>query len=121
MKAQHEMTMEAALQLLAQFRQMHWSFPTSQGRPARWDAPEDWVRDIVGKKQAIVQAARFLVDLGEYDMATELAANAWRLWILSRDIEQGRQFLAEVLDKNHGKISRARSLALYGRLGSPRA
>ena len=108
------MTLEEALQLLAQTRQIHWSFPTSQGRPVKWDAPEDWVREIVGKKQAIVEAARFLVDYGEYDMAMELAANAWRLWILSRDIEQGRQFLAEVLDKSPGKISRARPLALYG-------
>ena len=114
MKAQQEMTLEEALQLLAQSRQIHWSFPTSQGRPVKWDAPEDWVREIVGKKQAIVEAARFLVDYGEYDMAVELAANAWRLWILSRDIEQGRQFLAEVLDESPGKISRARSLALYG-------
>ena len=86
MKAQQEMTLEEALQLLAQSRQIHWSFPTSQGRPVKWDAPEDWVREIVGKKQAIVEAARFLVDHGEYDMAMELAANAWRLWILSRDI-----------------------------------
>jgi len=108
------MTLEEALQLLAQSRQIHWSFPTSQGRPVKWDAPEDWVREIVGKKQAIVEATRFLVDYGENDMAMELAANAWRLWILSRDIEQGRQFLAEVLDKSPGKISRARSLALYG-------
>jgi hypothetical protein len=54
LKTQNEMTMEKALQLLAQSRQIHWSYLTSQGRPVKWDAPEDWVREIVGKKQAIV-------------------------------------------------------------------
>ncbi len=106
--------MNAALQQLEQSRQLRWAFPTSQGRPVRWDATEDWVEQIVEKKQPFVAATRFLLDSGKEDAALELPANSWRLWILSRDIEQGRLFLAEVLDKTPDRISRARSLALYG-------
>ena len=114
MMTQQEMTMDEAVRLLQVSREMHWSFPTSQGRPVRWDSSEEWVQQIILKKRPFVEAARFFLDNGKEDMATELAANAWRLWILSRDIEEGRQFLAEVLDRSPGKISRARSLALYG-------
>ncbi len=111
---QHEMTREKALQLLALSCQIEWSFPTSQGPPVRDDG-EDRIQQVLQKKQSFVEAARFLLENGEDDMSAELAANAWRLWLLSgKDIEQGRQFLAQVLDKNVGKISRARSLALYG-------
>ena len=46
--------------------------------------------------------------------AIEIAANAWRLWIVARDLDGGRAFLTSVLDKSEKKPSRARSLALYG-------
>jgi hypothetical protein len=51
---------------------------------------------------------------GDEKAAIEIAANAWRLWILARDLDGGRAFLASVLDKGEKKPSRARSLALYG-------
>lgn len=51
---------------------------------------------------------------GDEGGAVEIAANAWRLWIVARDLEGGRKFLASILDVEEKKPSRARSLALYG-------
>jgi tetratricopeptide (TPR) repeat protein len=59
-------------------------------------------------------AARFLVERGDQEDATELAANVWRLWMVSRDVEGGRAFLAPVLDAGAAEPTRARALALYG-------
>jgi ATP/maltotriose-dependent transcriptional regulator MalT len=79
----------------------------------RGDEPE-WLRRLLAAGDSIVDAARFFVENGEEEAATELAANVWRLWIMSRDIDCGRAFLAEVLDRPGGQPSRARALALYG-------
>jgi len=51
---------------------------------------------------------------GDEEGAVEIASNAWRLWVVARDVAGGRAFLASVLDKGETKQSRARSLALYG-------
>jgi tetratricopeptide (TPR) repeat protein len=61
-----------------------------------------------------VEAARFLAENGEEEAAAELAANVWRLWLLSGDVAGGRQLLAAALDVGAGRPSRARALALYG-------
>ncbi len=55
-----------------------------------------------------------MLENGDEEGAVELASNAWRLWLVARDVDGGRAFLASVLDKGKGKPSRARSLALYG-------
>ena len=39
-----------------------------------------------------MKAARLLIDTGHGDIALEIAANVWRLWILSRDIAGGHLF-----------------------------
>jgi tetratricopeptide (TPR) repeat protein len=114
MMLQREIRMEEALQLLAQSREIKWSYPTSMGRPVRWDAPEEWVHQMTNRKQSFVDAAIFLADNKEEDKATEMAGNTWRLWVLSGDIPNGRQFLAQILDKTRGKTTHARALALYG-------
>jgi tetratricopeptide (TPR) repeat protein len=51
---------------------------------------------------------------GDEESAVAIASNAWRLWVVARDVGGGRAFLASVLDKGEKKQSRARSLALYG-------
>jgi ATP/maltotriose-dependent transcriptional regulator MalT len=107
-------TRDEAQRLLELSREARWAFPSSMGRPIpRGDEPE-WLRRLLAAQDSIVDAARFFVENGEEEAATELAANVWRLWILSRDIDGGRAFLAEVLDRPGGQPSRARALALYG-------
>ena len=78
-------------------------------------APADaWVDEFVADRESFAEAARFLLEAGDTDAATEIAANVWRLWMLAGDIAGGRAFLATVLDVPDAKPSRARALALYG-------
>lgn len=107
------MTIQEADCLVALSREARWSYPTSQGRPVKWDKREEWVERLVREQGSFADAARVLIDNGRDDLAVEVAANVWRLWILSRDDAGGRQFLATILEKT-GKGSRARALALYG-------
>jgi tetratricopeptide (TPR) repeat protein len=109
------MTREDAERLLALSREANWTFPSSAGNPldARGRG-EQWVERLLAEQQSVVDAARYFVDAGELDAATELAANTWRLWMVSRDIDGGRWFLATVLAAGNAKASRERALALYG-------
>lgn len=77
------------------------------------DAPE-WVERLGPEREELVEAARFLAENGEEEAAAELAANVWRLWLVSGDVSGGRQLLAAALDVGEGRPSRARALALYG-------
>lgn len=77
------------------------------------DAPS-WVERLAPRREELVEAARFLAENGEEDAAAELAANVWRLWLLSGDVAGGRRLLAAALDVGEGRPSRARALALYG-------
>jgi tetratricopeptide (TPR) repeat protein len=109
------MTREDAERLLALSREASWTFPSSAGTPL--DARgrrEQWVERLLAEQQSVVDAVRYFVDAGELDAATELAANTWRLWMVSRDIDGGRRFLATVLDAGNANASRERALALYG-------
>jgi ATP/maltotriose-dependent transcriptional regulator MalT len=107
-------TRDEAQRLLGLSREARWAFPSSMSRPVpRGDEPE-WLRQLLAAQDSIVDAARFFAEKGEEEAATELAANVWRLWIMSRDIDGGRAFLAEVLDRVGAQPSRARALALYG-------
>ena len=110
---QPRMTIQEANRLVAQSRDARWSYPSSQGRPVKWDTQEEWVERLVREQGSFKEAARVLIDNGRDDLAVEIAANVWRLWILARDDAGGREFLASVLEKT-GKGSRARALALYG-------
>ena len=72
------------------------------------------MENLSKERGSFVKAVRYLMQNGDEDLALELAASVWRLWILAGDGEGGRRFLAEVLDNGSGKPSRWRALALYG-------
>lgn len=97
-----------AQRLLALSREARWSFPSSFGNPG---AP---VERVAAEQESFTEAARFLVESGDEEAAVELAANVWRLWVMSGDVTGGREFLAGVLNSGERKPSRARALALYG-------
>jgi tetratricopeptide (TPR) repeat protein len=108
------MTREEAQRLLDLSREARWAFPSSMGRPLpRGDEPV-WLEQLAAAQGSLVEAARCLRESGEAEAAVELGANAWRLWMLLRDVDGGRAFLAEVLDGAGEEPSRALVLALYG-------
>jgi tetratricopeptide (TPR) repeat protein len=108
------MNREAAEQLLAQSRELRWSFPSSSGRPVSRNAAP-WVEQAIAQRDAFARAAALLTELGEHDAALEIAANTWRLWILTRDEAGGRAFLAAVLEPPKAEEpTRALAQALYG-------
>jgi tetratricopeptide (TPR) repeat protein len=109
------LTREEATRLLELSREARWTFPSSSGRPVpRGEEAPAWVERLTAEQDSFADAARFFVEEGAADDADEIAANVWRLWIMSRDLEGGRVFLAEVLDHRDAEPSRARALALYG-------
>jgi tetratricopeptide (TPR) repeat protein len=108
------MSIEEARRLLELSRQAHWSFPTSFGRPIPWDNPGDWVDNMGRERNSFTQAMAFLIHRGEGDMALQIAANVWRLWIPAKDEQGGRNVLAQVLAEGSRKPTKARALALYG-------
>src|SRR6266516_5579683 len=110
-----EMTDEKARHVLELSRALRWEFPSSQGTPIiRGQAASRDVEQATREREFFADAARVLLENGNEEGAIEIAANAWRLWIVARDLDGGRAFLASVLDKDEKKPSRARSLALYG-------
>jgi ATP/maltotriose-dependent transcriptional regulator MalT len=74
----------------------------------------DWVDGLLAERGALAGAACELLDRGDDDAALELAARAWRIWILARDVAGGRAFLGDVLGRARPVLSRHRALALYG-------
>jgi tetratricopeptide (TPR) repeat protein len=86
-------------------REINPDFPSSSGRPFR--TPD---ADLLERRSEFAAAAMRL----ETGSATELVARTWRLWMAARDLDGGRAFLGEVLDRNDPEPSRWRSLALYG-------
>jgi tetratricopeptide (TPR) repeat protein len=110
-----EMTEEKASHLLAVSRDLHWMFPSSQGTPIiKGHSKSQRAEEAVRERESYAHAARVLLESGDEAGAVEIAANAWRLWVVARDVTGGRAFLASVLEKGKKKPSRARSLALYG-------
>ena len=85
-------------------------------REAKLHGPDAqiWVERLSPEKEGLVTAARFLAENGEEEAAAELAANVWRLWLISGDVAGGRRLLAAALDVGDAKPSRSRALALYG-------
>src|SRR5712692_11666028 len=110
-----EMTDEKARHLLGLSRELHWAFPSSQGTPIiKGHATSQQVEQAAQERESYADAAGVLSDKGDEEGAVEIASNAWRLWVVARDPDGGRTFLASVLEKGEKKPSRARSLALYG-------
>jgi tetratricopeptide (TPR) repeat protein len=110
-----EMTNEKARHMLALSRGLHWAFPTSQGTPIIRSHPASQpVEQAVRERESYATAARVLLENGDEEGAVEIASNAWRLWVVARELDRGRAFLGSVLDGGEKEASRARSLALYG-------
>jgi tetratricopeptide (TPR) repeat protein len=84
-------------------------------READFLGPEasTWVERLRPESE-LVDAAGFFVEHGRADHAAELAANVWRLWLLTGNPAGGREFLATALSGGNESLSRARALALYG-------
>lgn len=106
------MTPDEANRLLALSREARWTFPSSFGSPAA--AGESSVERLVPERESFAEAALVLSDSGDEETATELAANVWRVWMMTRDVEGGLRFVSTVLDRVDGGPTRARALALYG-------
>ena len=102
-----------ATRLLALSRQAKWAFPSSAGRPLPPGDRPDWLDRLVAERGSLLPAARFFRDVGDDGDAVELAAKAWRLWIVTRELTTGRTFVAAAVD-GYEKATAARALALYG-------
>jgi tetratricopeptide (TPR) repeat protein len=77
------------------------------------EAPR-WIELLEPERERLVETARFFARRGEEVRAAELAANVWRLWLLTGDVPGGRRLLSAALDVAERAPSRARALALYG-------
>ena len=108
------MTLIEAKRLVDLSRRAHWVYPTSFGRPIRWDSTEKWVKELDQERSSFAKAAAYLIQIGQEELALEIAANVWRLWILAKDGDGGRRFIAEIIDKCSDKPLRWRAVALYG-------
>src|SRR5207244_5468849 len=108
-----QMTNEKTTRILALSREPHWAFPTSQGTPIiKGQATSQLIEQAVQERESCATAARVLLGKGEEEGAVEIASNAWRLWILARDLSGGRAFLASVLDNGEKKPSDRKSTRL---------
>ena len=96
-------------ELLELARRARWTFPSSAGPPLREGDDERWADELLAARSELIEAARAL----DRDAAVELGADAWRVWMLARDLAGGREFLAAALDGDGG-LPRQRALALYG-------
>jgi tetratricopeptide (TPR) repeat protein len=98
--------------LLELAREVRWAFPSSAGNPAR--PGDEQVERLVAGRAALARAAQRLIADGRDEDALALAADAWRVWMATRELEAGRAFLAVVLDRDASEPSRELALALYG-------
>jgi len=86
-------------------RSIEPDFPSSSGRPFRTPDPE-----LLQRRHELAAAARGL----DVDDANEIAGRAWRLWMAARELDGGRAFLRDVLDRPGASPTRWRAIALYG-------
>jgi hypothetical protein len=83
-----------ARRLLALSREARWAFPSSYGAPS---VPgKESVQRLVAERERLSEVAEALDD----EEATELAANAWRAWMVERDVDGGRRFVDAILDRD---------------------
>lgn len=101
------MTLEDVLALLDLARQARWTYPSSSGRPVTRETPP-WAEALHAARGRMAEAAHVLAP-GD---AVELAARAWRVWMLAREVDAGREFLRPILAA--APPSRWRALARYG-------
>lgn len=94
-------------------RTVQWSYPTSQGRPVKWEGAERTER-MAEERGSFARAVTFLLRRGQEDTAVEVAASVWRLWVLARDYKGGRRFLAQILGMHKAGATKALALVLYG-------
>lgn len=107
-------SVDQAERILALSREARWDFPTSSGRPVSSPSPA-WADRFTQDRDSFAEAAIRLQAQGRPELAEEVAANVWRLWVLARDEAKGRAFLAAVLDRDGAvRANRFRALALYG-------
>ena len=101
-----DMTDEKARHFLTLSRELHWDFPSSQGTPIiKGHATSQRVEQAAQERESYANAARVLFEEGDVEGAVGIASNAWRLWVVARDVAGGRAFLAAVLDKGEKKPS----------------
>jgi tetratricopeptide (TPR) repeat protein len=109
-----EVSLRVAEELLERARQLRWDFPSSSGSPVRRGDPRrDDLERLLGERHLIEPAALRLLDEGEAELALELAAHTWRLWVIAGDAFEGLQFLRRLLDRSDSR-NRWRVFALYG-------
>src|SRR2546427_10816039 len=95
-----EMSEEKARHLLELSRALRWEFPSSQGSPIiRGQAASRDVEQATRERESYSNAARVLLEKGDEDGAIQIAANAWRLWLVARVIFGGRGFMAPGMGK----------------------
>ena len=112
-KQSHMISEEEAQRLLQISRKAEWVFPSSSGRPVAKNIPE-WVNSIRSNLALLPGAVQFFLEKNRQDEAYELSANVWRLWVLDHKEEDGRLFLAALLDKKNFTETRYCALTLYG-------
>ena len=71
-----------------------------------------WLERLSPERGALEEAVRTLADSGDAETACELAANVWRLWLMTGDVDGGRALLATALAAD-GPPSPSRVRALY--------
>jgi tetratricopeptide (TPR) repeat protein len=71
------------------------------------------LQQLLAERHLIEPAARRFLDEGEAELAIELAAHTWRLWVIAGDAFEGLQMLRRLLDQDHSR-SRWRVFTLYG-------
>ena len=103
-----------AYRLLALSREAEWAFPTSYGESNLTAPGAEWVQRLLFEREAFAEAVRWLVVNGDGVAAAEIAANAWRLWLLAGDRDGGRAFLQPVVDDHDTRPTPWRAEALYG-------
>ena len=109
------MTVQKATRLVELSREARWDYPTSLGRPVEYDKTPEWLERLLGEQGNLLAAATVFTAKGRYDLAVEMAANVWRLWMFTRKIAEGREFLAMVLENTkNAKPTRDIALVLYG-------
>jgi tetratricopeptide (TPR) repeat protein len=109
-----DISRETAAELLQRARQLHWDFPSSSGSPVRRGEPRGAdLEQLLAERHLIEPAAHRFLDGGEAELAIELAAHTWRLWVIGGDAFEGLQVLRRLLDLDHSH-TKWRVLTLYG-------
>jgi tetratricopeptide (TPR) repeat protein len=72
-----------------------------------------WIERLTPLRPNLVDAVAFFTERRDDVAAAELAANVWRLWLISGDIQGGRALVQAALAAPESRPSRERALALY--------